>query len=204
MDSNAWDARYTGTELVWSAGPNVWVEQVCGGLAPGTAVDLAAGEGHNALWLAAKGWHTTAVDFSGVALDRARALAVERLGPDADRLSTVQADLTTYAPNSEYDLVLVVYLQLTAAERAIALRTAAGAVAPGGRLLVVAHHSDNLTQGVGGPQSPAALYTEQDVLDDVEQPLRERHLTVERAERVLRDVDGGRQAVDTLVVLRRD
>lgn len=202
MDSTDWDARYAGSELVWSAGPNLWVEQVCGDLPPGTAADLAAGEGRNALWLAAKGWRVTAVDFSAVALERARTLATDRLGDDAARFTTEQADLTTWSPGTTYDLVLVVYLQLAAAERGAVLRAAARATAPGGRLVVVAHHSDNLTQGVGGPQSPQVLYTQDDVLADLETA---DGLFVERSERVLRPVagDGDRQAVDALVVLRR-
>lgn len=203
MDSTAWDTRYAGSELVWSAGPNLWVEQVCSDLPVGTAVDLGAGEGRNALWLAARGWQATAVDFSAVALDRTRRLATERLGAAADRLTTEQADLTTFEPSTTYDLALVVYLQLPAPARRAVLGNAARCVAPGGRLVVVAHHSDNLTQGVGGPQDPAALYTEADVLADLAQDL-DGDLAVERAERVLRPVgDGDRQAVDVLVVLRR-
>jgi SAM-dependent methyltransferase len=203
LDSKDWDARYAGSELVWSAGPNLWVEQVCAGLPAGTAADLGAGEGRNALWLAAHGWDTTAVDFSGVALERARALAAERLGDGAGRFRTEQADLTVWAPEQTYNLVLVVYIQLPAAQRAAVLRAAAAATAPGGRLVVVAHHSDNLTEGVGGPQSPEVLYTEGDVVDDVGAVAG---LSVERSERALRPVpgDGDRHAVDALVVLRRD
>ncbi|WP_088287890.1 cyclopropane-fatty-acyl-phospholipid synthase family protein [Kineosporia sp. A_224] len=204
MDSTDWDTRYASSEPVWSAGPNLWVEQVCSDLPPGTAVDLGAGEGRNALWLAAKGWRATAVDFSGVALDRARQLAAERLGGDADRLTTERCDLTTFEPATTYDLALVVYIQLPAPARRAALRGAARCVAPGGRLVVVAHHSDNLTEGVGGPQDPAVLYTEADVLDDLAQAMADGAFAVQRAERVLRPVgDGDRHAVDALVVLRR-
>lgn len=204
MDSTDWDTRYASSELVWSAGPNLWVEQVCAGLPAGTAVDLGAGEGRNALWLAAKGWRATAVDFSGVALDRARQLAAERLGGDADRLTTQRADLTTFEPSTTYDLALVVYIQLPAPARRAVLANAARCVAPGGRLVVVAHHSDNLAEGVGGPQDPAVLYTEADVLGDLADASAQSGFAVERAERVLRPVgDGDRHAVDALVVLRR-
>lgn len=203
MDSSGWDERYSGSDLVWSAGPNLFVEQVCADLTPTTAIDLGAGEGRNALWLAERGWQATAVDFSGVALDRARQIAAERLGDHADRLTTVQADLTAFTPQTMYDLVLVVYLQVPPADRASLLVTAARCTAPGGRLLVVAHHSDNLTEGVGGPQHPDVLYTEKDVLADLARELDGGRLTVERAERALRAVDGDRTAVDTVVLLRR-
>ncbi len=212
MDSTAWDARYAGSELMWSAGPNTFVEQVCAGLPPGSALDLAAGEGRNALWLAGRGWRATAVDFSPVALERARRLAADRLGADHDRLTTVVADLETFVPDDRYDLVLVVYLQVEPGLRRTVLRRAAAALAPDGRLVVVAHHPDNLTEGVGGPQDPTVLYSPQDVVADLDADVDGAQAmsgtdgvppVVERAERVLRAAAEGRPAVDTLVVVRR-
>ena len=75
MDAEAWNERYRTSELMWSAGPNQFVEAELADLAPGRAVDLAAGEGRNAIWLARRGWQVTAVDFSQVALDKGRAIA---------------------------------------------------------------------------------------------------------------------------------
>ena len=112
-----WDERYAASDAVWSWTPNVWVEQVTSGLSPGTALDLAAGEGRNALWLAENGWDATAVDFSRVALARAEAWAAERLVDGPGRLTTVVADLLEYRPASTFALVLVVYLQLPAEQR---------------------------------------------------------------------------------------
>src|SRR5450631_881763 len=111
MDAEYWNQRYDQTELVWSAGPNVWVEQVASGLAPGTALDLGAGEGRNALWLVENGWAATAVDFSSVALERARGLARERLGDAADQFQGLCADLLSYQPTAlSSDLVMLIYL----------------------------------------------------------------------------------------------
>ena len=124
MDSSHWDERYAASDLVWSATPNMWVEQLTADLTPGTAVDLAGGEGRNALWLAERGWQATVVDFSQVALDRAQQWAAERLGADAHRLRTEQADLLAYAPPARaYDLVLVVYLQVPADQRRPVMRS---------------------------------------------------------------------------------
>ncbi|MFG3603067.1 methyltransferase domain-containing protein [Micromonospora chersina] len=76
MDSSAWDTRYASTPgLVWSAEPNRFVVESVTGLTPGAALDLAAGEGRNAVWLAEQGWRVTAVDFSPVAVARGRELA---------------------------------------------------------------------------------------------------------------------------------
>src|SRR5690606_9077745 len=83
MDSKAWDERYRATGLVWGAGPNRFVVEQTEGLAPGRALDLAAGEGRNAVWLAERGWRVTAVDFSPVAVERGRRIAAER-GADVE------------------------------------------------------------------------------------------------------------------------
>jgi len=56
MDADAWDQRYAASELVWSREPNQFVASELADLPPGTAVDLAAGEGRNAIWLASRGW----------------------------------------------------------------------------------------------------------------------------------------------------
>jgi SAM-dependent methyltransferase len=204
MDSTAWNQRYQDSELVWSATPNMWVEQLTQDLPAGKALDIAAGEGRNALWLASRGWHVTAVDFSTVALQRARSLAEEQLGRDAIRLETLEADVETWIPQARsYDLVLVVYLHLPKEQRRFVMRAAAEAVAPGGTLLVVGHDLQNLTSGYGGPQDPAVLYRPRDIVTDIEPA----QLVVVREETVPRSVtDGGGQpleALDALVVARR-
>jgi SAM-dependent methyltransferase len=204
VDATEWDARYGGRELVWGTRPNRWIEQVCSGLTPGRALDLACGEGRNAIWLASMGWTATGVDFSAVALRRAAELAAE--AGVADRTAWQQGDLLTYHPEpAAFDLVVLAYLQLPADARGAVIRSAAKALAVGGTLLVVAHDSANLTDGVGGPQDPAVLYTAADVQAD----LRDREdLTVLRAEAVLRPVAEGpdgsaRSAVDALLLARR-
>ncbi|HET8559525.1 MAG TPA: class I SAM-dependent methyltransferase [Marmoricola sp.] len=201
MDSTAWDERYAASELVWSAGPNQFVEQALADLPPGRAVDLAAGEGRNAIWLARHGWQVTAVDFSPVGLEKGRRLAGDT------PVDWVCADATTWQAPEPVDLVVLAYLQLPAAERTAAVRNGFGALRPGGTFFLVAHDSTNLAEGSGGPQDPAVLYTAADVLAD----LAGESFEVVRAERVAREVTaddghGGEQrrtALDALVHLRR-
>ncbi|RFU43032.1 class I SAM-dependent methyltransferase [Actinomadura logoneensis] len=191
MDARGWDERYSGRDLVWSAGPNRFVAEECAGLPPGRALDLACGEGRNALWLAGEGWTVTAVDFSAVAIERARELAEAR-GVSVELL--VEDVLTWVPPEGAFDLVVIAYLQLP--EMGEVLARAASAVAPGGVLVFVGHDRTNLTEGVGGPQDPAVLHTPGAVAGALP------GLTVQRAERVRRavEVDGEeRFAVDTLV-----
>lgn len=199
MDAQDWDARYASAELVWGARANRWVEAELADHPPGRALDLACGEGRNALWLAGRGWHVTAVDFSAVALDKGRTLesAQDR---EAPRVDWVRASALDYRPAEPVDLALLCYLQVTADERRQAITHAAAALAPGGVLLVVAHDSRNLREGTGGPQEPSVLYTAADVSAD----LADSGLMVDRAEAVLRPVDGApRPAIDALLRAHR-
>ena len=161
MDADAWDRRYADTELVWSATPNQFVAEELAELPPGRAVDLASGEGRNAIWLARRGWEVTAVDFSRVGLDKGRELAGDT------PVEWVCADATTWRDPAAYDLVLLAYLQLPADERRAAVRHAFEALRDGGTFLLVAHDSTNLVEGTGGPQDPAVLMTAEDVLADL-------------------------------------
>ena len=201
MDASDWDERYAGADLVWSAGPNVWVRELCSPLTPGRALDVAAGEGRNAIWLVEQGWTVTAADFSPVAVSRIRDLAATRLDEDAlRRLEAVVADATQPAPGTAYDLVLFSYLHLVREEWHRAVAAGVEAVAVGGRVLVVGHAQRNLTEGVGGPQDAAILLDPEDVLASV----AGLPVAVELAQLRARDVEGEpRPALDTVVLLRR-
>ena len=197
MDASAWNQRYSGTDLIWSATPNQFVASELGSLAPGRAVDLAAGEGRNALWLASLGWQVTAVDFAATGLEKGR--AVEDTLDLAHAVTWECADVLTWSPPEPgFDLALLAYLQLPAAERRESVRRAVGALRPGGTFLLVAHDTSNLTEGTGGPQDASVLMTAEDVLDD----LAGTGAEVLRAERVAREVpgpDGILTAYDVLV-----
>ncbi len=199
VDAQGWDERYAASELVWSAEPNQFVAAEVADLPPGRALDLAAGEGRNAIWLARRGWDVTAADFSQVALDKGRSLAGDT------PVRWVRADATAWDEPASYDVVVVAYLQLPAEQRRAAVRAAFASLVPGGTLLLVAHDTTNLAEGTGGPQDPAVLMTAEDVLDD----LAGEPLEVERAERVARTVGDGhgeepaRTAWDCLVRVRR-
>jgi len=199
MDSRAWDRRYAERELVWTSQPNRFLVAEVAALPPGRALDVACGEGRNTVWLAERGWEVTGVDFSEVGLEKARELA--KLRSVGSRW--VAANLLEYTPEPQaFELVLVFYLQVPAAQRRAIVRTVAEAVAPGGAFLLVAHDRSNLEHGYGGPGNAAVLYTASDVVGDLEGA----GLQIERAETVKRPVDtpdGGRIALDALVRARR-
>jgi SAM-dependent methyltransferase len=204
MDAKDWDERYSATDLVWSAEPNRFVAELISPLTPGSAIDIAAGEGRNAIWLAQQGWTVTATDYSSVAVERMRARAAELLGREAARLSPLVGDATVAAPGgpAAYDLALFSYLQLPPAEWKVALRNGVEAVRPGGHVLVIGHSARNLTEGWGGPSAREVLYDPDEVVDAVDG----LPVAVEHADIRVRPVDtedGPREALDTVVMLRR-
>jgi len=189
-----WDERHAAREPIESHEPDPTLAEVVGALAPGRAIDLAAGDGRNAIWLAARGWDVTAVDFSGVALERATAAA------EAANVTVrwVNADLLEWrAEPRSFDLVAVMFLHLPPGERNSVYAGAAEAVAPGGRLLVVGHDRSNLIEGAGGPQDPAVLFTAAEIADAL------AGFEVERTDTVARDLGDSRRALDAVLVARR-
>jgi SAM-dependent methyltransferase len=200
MDSEAWDARYADADLVWGNEPNQFVRAQCETLAVGVAVDLACGEGRNALWLARLGWQVTGVDYSAVAIERAGILAAQVGARVASRLTWRVDDVATMQLRAEsVDLALVSYVHLPAGQRSSLMLRAALAVRPGGHVIVVGHDRRNLREGVSGPQDERLLYD----------PLELRSLfagipatRVDVAETVERHTADG-VALDTLVRVRR-
>src|SRR5207249_1356087 len=189
-----WNRRYAAAERIHSAAaPNRFLVAEVADLAPARALDLACGEGRNAVWLAERGWRVTGVDFAEVALEKAEQLAAAR----GVELGLVHADLLDWTPPAEaFDVVLWLYLQLPPTQRRLVLARAAAAVAPGGAFLLVAHDLENLAEGHGGPTDPEVLVTPEAVAGELP------GLLVERAERVRRpggETDGMAVAIDALV-----
>jgi SAM-dependent methyltransferase len=191
MRREDWDARYSGVDSVWARRPNRFLVAEVEGLEPGRALDLACGEGQNAIWLAQGGWQVSAVDFSEVAIEKARARSTEA----GVAVELECADLLDYEPQpGAFDLVAALYFHVHADERALILERAASALAPEGTFLFVGHDLLNLTEGVGGPSDPSLLCTPDDVAAELP------GLVIVRAERVHRDVaDADRPAIDCLV-----
>lgn len=131
-----WDRRYADREQLWSGRPNGALVAEVAGLAPGKVLDVGCGEGADAIWLAGGGWDVTALEVSGVALERAAAH-----GRNAGvAVRWVHATLEDAAlPPASFDLVSAQYPALRRSPDAVAERALLAAVAPGGTLLLVHH-----------------------------------------------------------------
>lgn len=208
MQAKDWDARYAA-ERQWSIEPNRWVVQELSSLMPGKALDVACGEGRNAIWLAGMGWSVLAIDYSQKALDRARqaAAAAQAQAAEPFDLTWECRDITeSDGLSGQFDVVLCSYLHLVPYERTPLFRAAASAVAPGGTLLVIGHDATNLKEGHGGPQDPELLFTAQDVAKDLQDIVSSGPWEIERSSRVAREVDtddGPTVAWDALFRARR-
>jgi len=185
-----WDQRHAAQQPIESTEPDSTLVDEIGSLRPGRALDLGAGDGRNAIWLAERGWKVTAVDFSQVALERGRSRA-EAGGVTVD---WQLGDLLEWSPEARaYDLVTLFFIHLPGTERRGVYARAADAVAPGGTLLIVAHDRANLADGVGGPQDPDVLVSPGEVAAELP------GFRIDRAETMRRPAPDGRGPIDAIV-----
>lgn len=141
-----WDHRYGGARM-WSGNPNGTLVHEVHPLPPGRALDVGAGEGGDAIWLAEQGWRVTASDISEAALGRIRA-EVER------RQLTVNcccADANALSPfgGERFDLVSTQYASIPRTPDGRGVRNLLDAVAVGGTLLVVGHDLEPMRTPTG-------------------------------------------------------
>lgn len=197
-----WEEHYRAKPQVWSGRVNTHLAEIAGQLPPGRALDLGCGEGADAIWLAEHGWEVVAADISTTALERVRAQAAAR--GVADRIDTRQHDLDGgLLPDGSFDLVSAQFLHSTVAmDRVGILRAAAGAVAPGGSLLIVDH-------AAAPPWATAMAHHEfpdiESVLAGLDlDPARWQRARVEVVERAARGPDGEDVTLlDNIMWLRR-
>jgi SAM-dependent methyltransferase len=198
MDAEQWDARYRASAGgVWANEPPAVVREITEPREAGSAIDVATGDGRTALWLAARGWAVTGVDFS------AEALAIAASRPGGDAVSWVQGDVHAWEPVASVDLVVSCYLHLS--DNASAIARIAEWVAVGGTLVVVGHDIENIAAGGHGPSDPAILYTPEMLRGALDDRFR-----IERCERMIRgtadaELRGGHThaAVDTVLHAER-
>ncbi len=196
-----WDQRYGERERSWSGRPNAALVDVVEDMPPGRVLDLGAGEGGDAIWLARQGWQVTAVDISQVALDRA-ARAADEAGIEEGRIDWVAADLASWQPAGPIDLVTACFFQSPVElPRDEVLRRLAGSIAPGGHLLIVSHASAPPWASEHEGHGPSLRGAEEEVAA-LDLPSRDWEVVVaeDRARQVTAP-DGQDASIDDAVVL---
>ncbi|CAI7975493.1 bifunctional 2-polyprenyl-6-hydroxyphenol methylase/3-demethylubiquinol 3-O-methyltransferase UbiG [Parafrankia sp. BMG5.11] len=193
-----WDKRYSEREQLWSGQPNGALVAEVAALTPGRVLDVGCGEGADAVWLARGGWDVTALEVSGLALERAGGHARDA----GVAVRWVHAELTEAAlPPASFDLVSAQYPALLRTPDAVAERALLAAVAPGGLLLLV-HHAGMDTHPVHDSGFDPADYVWPAMVaalldDDWEVELNEQR------PRVAPDSGAGAHHVDDLVLRAR-
>lgn len=177
---SSWNERYREAAALYGAEPNQFVAAELSDLSPRRVLDLGCGQGRNSAWLATQGHEVTGLDISDVGIAHAKELAAA-LEVDVD-FHTVDV-VNDWEPAEQYEVVVLSYLQLPEDMRRSVHAKAVAALGPGGMLLLIAHHADNLEHGVGGPPMPEVLFTEVQLAEDF------ARLDIERNEKVLRDVE---------------
>jgi 2-polyprenyl-3-methyl-5-hydroxy-6-metoxy-1,4-benzoquinol methylase len=159
FEPSSWQERYSGEEDVWSGNPNPQLVAEASRLTPGTALDVGCGEGGDVIWLAQQGWRVTGADFSANGLARA-ARHAEQAGV-ADRTDWWEVDARTFsADGRSYDLVTTHFLHPPDGGMVEVARRLAGAVAPGGHLLVVGHAPSEVFTRLSGSHRRAMFLAE--------------------------------------------
>ncbi len=150
-----WDARYAEPALAYGDAPNDFLASVAVRLPPGGRVlCLAEGQGRNAVFLAERGHHVTAVDRSAVGLERAQALADRR----GVAIETVAADLADYDLGEHpWDAIVSVFAHTSAEVRRRLHRRVVAALRPGGAFVLEAYTPAQTERDTGGPSGAQAI-----------------------------------------------
>jgi tellurite methyltransferase len=105
-DQKKWDDKYKARPFAGGTGPNSFLKRNIRLLGQGRALDIAAGEGRNAVFLAQNGWEVDAVDISGAGLKKGQSWARQ----NHVAIRTICADLDAYPIEKErYDLIANFY-----------------------------------------------------------------------------------------------
>ncbi len=156
MNVSDWDARFAASELPYGLEPNTFLVEEAGRLSGANVLCIAEGYGRNATWLAGQGHRVTAVEQSGVGIERAKALAAER----GVQVEWVQGDLETFdLGEARWDAIVSIFVHLPPELRADVYARAVTALAPGGLMIVEAYCPAQLGFRTGGPRDVALLPT---------------------------------------------
>jgi SAM-dependent methyltransferase len=184
MSNIFWNERYSGDELAYGAAPNEFLSSMAGRLpTSGDALDIGAGEGRNALFLASRGLNVLAVDQSDAGMQKAQRLAGER----GLALRTQVMDLQEFdAERNSFDVISSIFVHLPRALRAAVHKRARAWLKPGGVFLLEAYAPDQIERSTGGPKDPSLLASLDVILGELD------GLEIEHQAALVRNVCEGR------------
>ena len=143
-DQKRWNDRFGREEFTFGKEPNPFLKKHIRLLPKGKALDIAAGEGRNAVFLAQHGFEVDAVDISEKGLKKARKLAREK----GVKINTFLIDLDQYQIKKErYDLIANFYFL-----RRRLIPKIKKELKKGGKVIFETYLLEHRTLGTGGPK----------------------------------------------------
>jgi thioredoxin reductase/2-polyprenyl-3-methyl-5-hydroxy-6-metoxy-1,4-benzoquinol methylase len=210
FDHEYWDQIWQGDRAVAMASsqPNPHLVREVGALAPGTALEAGCGAGAEAIWLASRGWQVTGADIVAEALDRAAERATD--AGVAERVTWVQADLSTWDPEARFELVTTHYAHPAMPQLEFYDRVASW-VAPRGTLLIVGHlhrdasagddsHGHDPGHDDGGDEPPASASATAAAITARLEPAEWEVVTAEESHRTMSGPGGHETTIHDVVV----
>jgi tellurite methyltransferase len=101
-----YDQEYARCPCFWGTAPGKYVLHLPDLLRPGKVLDLGAGEGKNAVYLASMGFDVVAVDCSEYAIHNFRNRLKDLEPIVAGRIEVIRQDVTAYVPSDTFDVVI--------------------------------------------------------------------------------------------------
>jgi cyclopropane fatty-acyl-phospholipid synthase-like methyltransferase len=154
-----WDQRYAAPGYIFGTEPNRFLVSQRELFRPGMRVlDIACGEGRNAVWLAQQGCEVVAMDIAPLGLEKARRLAEAR----QVRVEFDLADVRRWDWQPEaFDAVVSIFIQFAApTERARVFEGMQRTLRPDGWLVIQGYTPKQLEYKTGGPPQAEHMYTE--------------------------------------------
>jgi cyclopropane fatty-acyl-phospholipid synthase-like methyltransferase len=154
-----WDERFAAPEYIFGREPNRFLVSQAALFQPGAAVlDVATGEGRNAVWLAQRGCRVTGIDISAKAIEKARRLAAES-GVEV-RFEVEDVRQRSWVADA-FDAVVTIFIQFAApAERRSVFEGMQRTLRPGGVIVLQGYTPKQLEYKTGGPPQADHMYTE--------------------------------------------
>jgi len=157
-----WDERYSQNDLIYGKEPNEYFKEKLDKLKPGKLFMPGDGEGRNSIYAAKNNWEVTSVDYSSVAMEKAKHYAEH----DKVKINFINADLSEYDyPKDYYDAVGIIFFHLQSPEKEFVHANIASSIKSGGAVILEVFSDNQLRHGSGGPRNKNALYSIEEIAE---------------------------------------
>jgi SAM-dependent methyltransferase len=162
MASELWDDQYGGNEFASGTQPNQFIKDQATLIPPNSEViEVGAGDGRNAVYLAELGHTLTAIDSSAAGLGKLKSLAAER----AVSIRIIHQDILTWDTDQQWDAVVMTFLQPPSDDRPKLYEQLRRILRPGGFLISLFFRPEQVEGDYdsGAPSDPDRMVTTEEL-----------------------------------------